>query len=172
MRLPLTLIQLVFLSAAFGKTSLPVPTGAFPVGLQVLLWNDPARPEDVGATAGKPREIADGPHEVSRARFLARQAKRPTFVNSMCMRIGEPSRTAHAAHQVLDHGRIFSDPLALRILGAERKRFAEAALASAFERGVRQLVVLGAGLDTYAYRGALRDRLRVFEVDHPATRRA
>jgi methyltransferase (TIGR00027 family) len=30
-------------------------------------------------------------------------------------------------------------------------------------------VVLGAGLDTYAYRGALRDRLRIFEVDHPAT---
>jgi methyltransferase (TIGR00027 family) len=33
----------------------------------------------------------------------------------------------------------------------------------------RQLVVLGAGLDTYAYRGAMRDRLRVFEVDLPAT---
>jgi len=31
------------------------------------------------------------------------------------------------------------------------------------------LVVLGAGLDTYAYRGPLRDRLRIFEVDHPAT---
>ncbi len=32
-------------------------------------------------------------------------------------------------------------------------------------RDVRQLVVLGAGLDTYACRGALRDRQRVFEVD-------
>jgi methyltransferase (TIGR00027 family) len=29
--------------------------------------------------------------------------------------------------------------------------------------------VLGAGLDTYAYRGALRDRVRIWEVDHPAT---
>jgi methyltransferase (TIGR00027 family) len=37
------------------------------------------------------------------------------------------------------------------------------------ERGVGQLVVLGAGLDTYAYRGALAGRLRIFEVDHPAT---
>jgi methyltransferase (TIGR00027 family) len=84
------------------------------------------------------------------------------------MQIGEPSRTARAAafhraaHQVLEHGRIFADPLALRILG-------EDALAAAFERGVRQLVVLGAGLGTYAYRGMLRDRLHVFEVDHPAT---
>ena len=34
---------------------------------------------------------------------------------------------------------------------------------------MRQLVVLGAGLDTYAYRSTLRDRLRIFEVDHPAT---
>jgi methyltransferase (TIGR00027 family) len=37
------------------------------------------------------------------------------------------------------------------------------------ERGVSQVVVLGAGLDTYAYRSPLRDRLRIFEVDHPAT---
>ncbi len=109
-----------------------------------------------------------------------------------------PSRTAlsaafhRAAHQVLDQGRIFADPLALRILNedaagvsrwaeerasersmrtfiAARTRFSEDALASAYARGARQLVVLGAGLDTYAYRGALRDRLRIWEVDHPAT---
>lgn len=30
-------------------------------------------------------------------------------------------------------------------------------------------MVLGAGLDTYAYRGAMRDRLRIFEVDHAST---
>jgi len=97
-----------------------------------------------------------------------------------------------AAHQVLERGFVFADPLALRILGdaaaatvrdarndpskrvlrmfiAARSRFAEDALAETVARGVRQLVVLGAGLDTYAYRGAHRDRLRVFEVDHPAT---
>jgi methyltransferase (TIGR00027 family) len=114
------------------------------------------------------------------------------------MQAKEPSRTAwgaafhRAAHQVLEHGRIFTDPLALRILGVDadsivredeehpsrrpfrifiavRTRFAEDALAVGVERGVRQLVVLGAGLDTYAYRGAYRDRLRIFEVDHPAT---
>ena len=114
------------------------------------------------------------------------------------MQLGQPSRTARGAamhravHQVLEGGRIFSDPLAVRIVGenadaiardadhyasrrrmrifiAVRTRFAEDALAVAVDRGVRQFVVLGAGLDTYAYRGPLRDRLRIFEVDHPAT---
>jgi len=114
------------------------------------------------------------------------------------MQVGQPSRTAFAAaahravHQILERGHIFSDPLALRILGADaetvtrdaeehpsrrrmrifiaaRTRFAEDALAAAVERGVSQAVVLGAGLDTYAYRCPFGDRLRVFEVDHPAT---
>jgi methyltransferase (TIGR00027 family) len=112
------------------------------------------------------------------------------------MEEGQPSRTAfgaamlRAAHQVLEDGRIFNDPLALRIIGATadslrssggdattsglrrfiaaRSRFAEDSLAAARERGTRQLVVLGAGLDTYAYRADLGD-LRIFEVDHPAT---
>ncbi|HUL78924.1 MAG TPA: SAM-dependent methyltransferase [Vicinamibacteria bacterium] len=114
------------------------------------------------------------------------------------MRAGRPSRTALAAaihraeHQVLEHGRIFSDPLALRILGRDaetiarhadprpgrrlmrlfiafRTRFAEEALAAALERGFCQVVILGAGLDTYACRSASLGGQRVFEVDHPAT---
>jgi methyltransferase (TIGR00027 family) len=115
------------------------------------------------------------------------------------MQPGQPSRTAlgaaglRAAHQVLDGAAIFSDPLALRILGADadallreaeadpsrqrlrwfiaiRSRIAEDALTMAVQRGVRQLVVLGAGLDTYAYRAPPSSQsLRIFEVDHPAT---
>ena len=115
------------------------------------------------------------------------------------MQSEEPSRTARAAamhraaHQLLEQGRIFADPLAFRILGedtqsivreaeehptgrrmrifiAARTRFAEDALAAAFQRGARQLVLVGAGLDTYAYRSRLAaDGLRIFEVDHPAT---
>ena len=116
------------------------------------------------------------------------------------MRQGIPSRTARgvairrAAHQLLDHPRLFEDPLALAILGEEtarlleaeparlensprlrafvavRSRFAEEELAAAFNRGIRQLVVLGAGLDTFAYRNPFAaSGLRVFEVDHPAT---
>ena len=109
-----------------------------------------------------------------------------------------PSRTAfrvalrRAAHQVLDEPRVFEDPLALAIVGADagdlksdeksqdrvarvmrafmaaRSRYAEDGLAAAFQEGTRQYVVLGAGLDTFAYRNPFHD-LRVFEVDHPAT---
>ena len=51
---------------------------------------------------------------------------------------------------------------------AARSRYAEDGLAGAVADGVRQYVVLGAGLDTFAYRNPYAD-LRVFEVDHPAT---
>jgi methyltransferase (TIGR00027 family) len=38
------------------------------------------------------------------------------------------------------------------------------------QRGVRQYVILGAGLDSYAYRRSdLADKMRIFEVDHPAS---
>jgi len=51
-----------------------------------------------------------------------------------------------------------------------RARFADDALAAAVARGVRQLVVLAAGLDSSSLR---RDpRVRVIEVDHPASQRA
>ena len=51
---------------------------------------------------------------------------------------------------------------------AARRRFAEAELAAALERGVRQYVVLGAGLDTFAGRRSYPvAELEVFEVDHP-----
>ena len=111
------------------------------------------------------------------------------------MEAGQPSRTAlgaailRAQHQVLEGGCIFTDPLALSIIGADaaslgtsgdattaglrrfiaaRSRFAEDALAAARKSGTRQLVLLGAGLDTFAYRADTHD-LRIFEVDHPAT---
>src|SRR5262249_20673366 len=111
----------------------------------------------------------------------------------------DPSRTAllvarqRAAHQVLDHGSILVDPFALKILHedeqevvqfanahplasigrlftAARSRIAEDALSKAVERGIRQIVILGAGLDTFALRSPHGAReIRIFEVDHPAT---
>lgn len=101
-----------------------------------------------------------------------------------------------AAHQVVDaKPLVFEDPFAIPILGPEAKdelqrtppadrrpfsaalrawvvaraRFAEDVLAEAVrELGVRQYLVLGAGLDTFALRNPYPD-LTVFEVDHPAT---
>jgi methyltransferase (TIGR00027 family) len=114
------------------------------------------------------------------------------------MRHGQASKTAigaaghRAAHQILEHGLIFADPLAVPILGpdaedaialakerperrplrlfiAMRSRFAEDCARRAVEQGVRQILVLGAGLDTFAYRLEPAQGLRVFELDHPAT---
>lgn len=100
-----------------------------------------------------------------------------------------------AAHQIYDAAPlVFPDPLALPILGAEylpevertrfklhkphsvalrahlvaRSRYAEDLLARAVSNGVTQYVLLGAGLDTFAYRNPFA-QLHVFEVDHPAT---
>lgn len=57
-----------------------------------------------------------------------------------------------------------------RLFTAARSRIAEDALSEAVERGVRQIVILGAGLDTYALRNPHSAReIRIHEVDHPAT---
>jgi methyltransferase (TIGR00027 family) len=106
--------------------------------------------------------------------------------------IGVASR--RAAHQLFDSPLVFPDPLAVAILGPDadrrlrqdaqkhferpsialrafvvaRARVAEEEMAEAVLRGVRQFVILGAGLDTFAYRNPTGP-LRVFEVDHPAT---
>jgi methyltransferase (TIGR00027 family) len=51
-----------------------------------------------------------------------------------------------------------------------RARLSEDVVERAVADGVRQYVILGAGLDPFAYRrGDLLERLRVFEVDHPAS---
>lgn len=91
----------------------------------------------------------------------------------------------------MDRPLVLDDPLAVRIIGeraaanlpeqprnfvaarfrafmAARSRFAEDELSAAVARGTRQYVVLGAGLDTFAYRNPY-PALRVYEVDHPAT---
>ena len=115
------------------------------------------------------------------------------------MKPDESSRTAlmiarqRAAHQVLDHGAILNDPFAMKILCEDEKdvlqfasghplasigrlittarsRIAEDTLSRAVEGGIRQIVILGAGLDTFALRNPHGARkIRIYEVDHPAT---
>jgi methyltransferase (TIGR00027 family) len=51
-----------------------------------------------------------------------------------------------------------------------RSRQAEDSLAEAVARGVKQYVVLGAGLDTFAYRQPTwAKNIRIVEIDHPAS---
>jgi methyltransferase (TIGR00027 family) len=112
-----------------------------------------------------------------------------------------PSATAQGAavvralHQILDdEPRILDDTIAARLVGEElerhkrmvrlfgarglranfamRSRYAEDCLAESLGDGVGQYVLLGAGLDTFAYRQpAWAGSLRIFEVDCPATQK-
>lgn len=112
------------------------------------------------------------------------------------METGRASKTAlrvairRAAHQMMEQPRILDDPIAVPLLGpgfdrdlerashmvardfrafmATRSRYTEDRLAEAVAKGVAQYVILGAGLDTFAYRNPF-PALRVFEVDFPAT---
>jgi methyltransferase (TIGR00027 family) len=103
---------------------------------------------------------------------------------------------ARAAHLIVDQPPvIFADPLAARLLGEEadeliayhrahgshvvlagargqvtcRSRYTEDALAAAVAAGTAQYVILGAGLDSFAYRPGLSGQVRVFEVDRRAS---
>ena len=101
-----------------------------------------------------------------------------------------------AEHQLFDFPHVLDDPIAMWIIGpraatsvafrswsaflpgpramrafmAVRSRYAEDQLARSIARGTVQYVILGAGLDTFAYRNPYADSgLKVFEVDHPDT---
>lgn len=103
---------------------------------------------------------------------------------------------ARAAHLIVDaRPVIFADSLAEALLGSQaeeligyhrshgdhpvlagargqatcRSRYTEDALAGVVAGGTAQYVILGAGLDSFAYRSVLAGQVRVFEVDHPAT---
>jgi methyltransferase (TIGR00027 family) len=101
---------------------------------------------------------------------------------------------SRAAHQEWDAPLVLRDPLAAALVGeagrrtiaasrrrmdsalarrlrafvVARARFADEELAQAHASGVRHCVVIGAGLDTLAWRHPYPD-LAVYEVDHPGT---
>jgi methyltransferase (TIGR00027 family) len=52
---------------------------------------------------------------------------------------------------------------------AARDRYIDDVLKDYLENGLRQLVILGAGYDSRAYRFDVAKRVKTFEVDHPAT---
>lgn len=53
-----------------------------------------------------------------------------------------------------------------------RTRFIDDFLKECIDDGITQLVILGAGIDTRAYRfDELKDKVKIFEVDHPASQK-
>jgi methyltransferase (TIGR00027 family) len=101
-----------------------------------------------------------------------------------------------ALHQIADHEpKILVDPVAPQLIDPAdqlddrlastfnhpfakrwragfvlRSRYAEDCLADAVKRGVGQYLILGAGLDTFAYRQPpWAESLSIYELDHPAT---
>jgi methyltransferase (TIGR00027 family) len=115
--------------------------------------------------------------------------------SSTAMRVAE----LRAAHLLIDgEPKILDDRIVVRLLDADivekihdhaaelstpwlrgmrshvllRSRYTEDRLAEAAKRGVGQFVILGAGYDTFAYRQPpWASRLKIFEVDHPASQR-
>lgn len=108
------------------------------------------------------------------------------------------SAAARAAHLLVDDTpTIFADTMAHTLLGLQadellayhrqfgahpalsgarttatvRSRYTEDRLARLADRGIDQYVILGAGLDSFAYRSPLAPAMRVFEVDEPGTQR-
>src|SRR5215216_3723653 len=90
--------------------------------------------------------------------------------------LGDPS-TLHVDHPAvralsLDYEAAMNDMdvvTAVRMM-IVRTRFIDDALARAIEGGAAQVVILGAGFDSHAYRfQELLAHVRIFEVDRPAT---
>jgi methyltransferase (TIGR00027 family) len=106
------------------------------------------------------------------------------------------SAIRRAAHQLLDDPLIFNDPIVIdlvpeasdpairetlddpgapaaklfRCMFAMRSRFAEDRLAQAAARGVRQYVIVGAGLDTFPWRQPdFATTMQLFAADHPSS---
>ncbi len=96
-----------------------------------------------------------------------------------------------AVHQIMDKPLIFADPFACKILGdfpkgdllpfdtplyrglrtsiVLRSRVADDQWRKSFRLGLRQYVILGAGLDTAAFRHGQLKGVKIFEVDLPST---
>jgi methyltransferase (TIGR00027 family) len=100
-----------------------------------------------------------------------------------------------AAHQLIDgENKLLEDQIIIKLLGPEvpeyirvnkdrfyqqdamalrshivlRSRYAEDCLKQAYKKGVRQFIILGAGMDTFAYRQPAWARdIKIIEVDHP-----
>ena len=107
--------------------------------------------------------------------YLAQQLflrRRNVFSTSRAWQSRLSSMTRNLPRRVLT--RRLPSPGICRLQGGpvtlSRSRYAEDSLAEAVQQGVQQYVILGAGLDTFAFRQPeMLKRLQVFEIDQPAT---
>jgi methyltransferase (TIGR00027 family) len=103
----------------------------------------------------------------ARAAHLLVVEQPPRFAETLAETIlGERAGALLAHHRL--HG---GHPIlaGARAAVVTRSRYTEDHLARLAARGVDQYVLLGAGLDTFACRADLARRVRLFEVDRPAT---
>lgn len=138
-------------------------------------------------------------HRLTHAHPLAHHHQRNIMKSANPSRTGELAAIMRAIHQFTDEKpKILTDPITPRLLdirgnhGDEwldpflshpfakqwragfliRNRYAEDCLAECAKQGLEQYVIVGAGLDTFAFRQPEWARpVRIFEVDHPATQR-
>jgi len=114
-----------------------------------------------------------------RAAHLVLDDASRVFVDTLALSLcgaREPSRLQtmlgelhHEAAQLVGPAHALTVVRAVQAAVLVRSRYTEECVEAALTQGVTQYVILGAGLDTFAYRRPeLLDRLRVFEVDHPA----
>jgi methyltransferase (TIGR00027 family) len=113
-----------------------------------------------------------------RAAHLVLDHEPKIFADDLAMRLAGCENDAELRHIIQQRMHVLRDALGsdlaqevfnrLRAIMIVRARFAEDELARAIETGIRQYVILGAGLDSFAYRRRdLATRIRIFEVDHP-----
>ncbi len=118
--------------------------------------------------AGRPSETALGAAAMRAAHLLGPGPH--VFEDEWALRL-----TSESYRELAERGELadlFTQHGVLAILGqlVGRARWAEDALEASLDEGVRQLVNLGAGLDSLPLRRTdLLDRLTVFELDHPDT---
>jgi methyltransferase (TIGR00027 family) len=129
--------------------------------------------------AGRPSKTASMVAVLRAHHYMSTQEPR-VISDSLAMQLaGMPTLAAVNAYveSIVTMFTVFGDRSAAQAVVQDllmgicaRSRFVEDQLAASLARGVQQLIVLGAGLDSTAYRlPNCTDVLQIFEVDYPAT---
>ena len=117
-------------------------------------------------------EVGPGPGYTATLAAVGRaihaESDRPLVTDDLALELAGEAGTALLAQLT---GRLpEASRKALGLAFAVRTRFVEDAVEAAIREGIRQYVILGAGLDSFAYRRAdLITHLKVFEVDRAAS---